>query len=145
MQKVQLKQDFHCDVSTLFGLFSDHIQAGEILKMPCQVIQLSNSEHPQGVGSIRKVKAGLLPAFEETITQFIPNELIEYQVTQGGIVKDHLGRLRFKQTNNGCQLNYEIAFNSRFSVPFLGKIIASTLQSDFKRCLQELADRLKSS
>ena len=35
--------------------------------------------HRNGVGSVRELKVGPTPPFEETVTEFVPNELIAYE------------------------------------------------------------------
>lgn len=48
-----------------------------------------------GVGSARRVKVGPMPAFEESVTEFRPDELIRYRMSRdslvGSVVTDHEG------------------------------------------------------
>lgn len=141
---VSATQRFDCSVSALFRYLSDPRHLAAALSMPCEVVRRSDSESPFGEGMVKKVKAAGLPAFEETITCYRQDEYIAYQVTKGGIVKDHLGEMHFHPLNNGSQLEYQITFSPRWPLPFLGSIIRQQLQKSLQQALVQIAQNLNS-
>ena len=95
---------------------------GPLLGLNVKRIKEGETE-PNGVGSVRQLSAkGLMP-FEETVTEAIPNERIEYRVTKGTPLKNHLGVMVFSSTGEGrSHLDYTITFDA--AVPGLDKLIA---------------------
>ena len=116
--------------SPLLGLNVKRIKEGET--------------EPNGVGSVRKLSAkGLMP-FEETVTEAIPNERIEYRVTKGTPLKNHLGVQVFSSTGEGSShLDYTITFDT--AVPGLDKLIAKGVGRSLRRGFPKAASRSKLS
>ena len=79
-----------------------------------------------GVGSVRRLKLGPLPAFEETTTTAEPNTLIEYKITKGSPLKGHWGRQELTPTaGGGTRLDYTIGFDS--AIPGLAALVGMVL------------------
>jgi hypothetical protein len=99
---------------------------------------------PNGVGSVRKLSVkGLMP-FEETVTEAIPNERIEYRVTKGTPLRNHLGVMVFSSTGTGgSHLDYTITFDAL--VPGLDRVIAAGLTRSVRRGLPKAARDLHSA
>jgi len=74
-----------------------------------------------GVGSIRSLRVAMLPAFEETVTAFVPNQLIEYRISKGSPLKNHRGVMTFAQSPDGCHLDYVIDFGAK--IPGLDRLV----------------------
>ena len=113
MATVHETYDFDVPVERLYEFFSDHENLGPVLGLNVKRIKEGETE-PNGVGSVRKLSAkGLMP-FEETVTEAIPNERIEYRVTKGTPLKNHLGVQVFSSTGEGkSHLDYTITFDTR--------------------------------
>jgi hypothetical protein len=75
----------------------------------------------------------LAPALEETVTEFVPNELIRYRISRGSPLRDHEGVMRFAPDGTGTALHYEITFRGAF--PGVGKLVAAMLRRDIARGL----------
>ena len=78
-------------------------------------------------GSRRRLKIapGAAP-LEETVTQFVPGELIEYRITKGSPLRDHVGIMRFSPLpGGGTHLSYRIRIASR--VPGLSPLVTAVL------------------
>ena len=89
-----------------------------------------------GVGSVRQLKVGPAPPFEETITEVVPNELIRYRITKGSPLRDHEGVMRFSPNGEGTHLHYEISFNA--VVPGLDRVVAAGLQRNIAKGLRSV-------
>ena len=83
MQRLSFKRDFDRPPEEVFAFFAEHENLGPMFG--AEITRLSDGDDGSrnGVGSCRRVKAGPAPAFEETMTAFVPGELIEYRITKG--------------------------------------------------------------
>lgn len=110
----------HKKVGLIFGGQFDRIKDGE------------DAKNPDGLGSVRRIKLPLPgPSFEETIITFQPETLIEYTVTRGSPIKNHLGHIEFSDApNGGTRVKYTIGFEPR--IPCTGLVIKGILSAGFK-------------
>ena len=137
-QSVRFEQFFAATRPSVFAWFSQHENFGQIFPGRTRRIKASEDpSEPNGLNSVREVKVGLV-RLEETITRFEPPSLIEYRVTQGWPVKNHLGRLRFEELPGGTRLEYTIDFDSR--VPFAGNMVAGSLCRSWRRGVQRAVE-----
>lgn len=113
MQKVRLSADFSLPVERVYAYLSEHENLGPFFGAK---ITRANDGHDSrnGVGSRRRLKlAPFLPEFFETVTQAVPNELIEYRITQGSPLRNHVGTMRFRPLpDGGSHLDYSIDFDA---------------------------------
>ena len=137
---ITMTQDFPAPRRTVFAQLTDHNSVGPIMGAKMQRIVDATGDNPNGLGSVRSVTVG--PAsFEETLTAFDPDSLMEYQITKGGPLKNHLGRMQFSDTDGGCHLDYTITFDAR--VPMTGGAIAKGLQAGISKGLAKYAASLR--
>lgn len=130
-QSVRFEQFFAAPREQVFSWFSRHENFGKLF--PGRTRRIKDSEDPadpNGLGSVREVRIGLV-RLEETITRFERPGCIEYRVTRGWPVRNHLGRLSFESVAGGTQLEYTISFESR--IPFAGNLVAGSLCASWRR------------
>lgn len=139
-QTVRFEQFFARPREQVFAWFADHEKFGRIWPGRTRRVQASaDPAHPNGLGSVREIRsAGLI--FEETVTAFEPPSLIEYRVTRGGPIRNHLGRLRFSEVEGGTRLDYTIEFDPK--IPLTGGLIASVLCTSWHRGVQRAIEDL---
>lgn len=136
---ISIEQDFPAPRSQVFAKLTDHNAVGPIMGAKMQRIVDAPGDNPNGLGSVRSVTVG--PAsFEETVTAFEPDTLMEYRITRGGPIKNHLGRMAFSDTDTGCRLHYTIEFDGR--IPMTGGLIAKSLQTGISKGLARYASSL---
>lgn len=134
--EVIAEQTFAAPRSAVFAHLTDHNKVGKVMGAKMQRIKDADGDNPNGLGSVRKVTVG--PAsFEETVTRFEPDSVMEYTVSRGGPIRNHLGRMQFSDTADGCKLHYRIVFDGR--IPFTGGVIAKGLQDGIRKGLAKLA------
>lgn len=139
-QNIKLQQFFAAPKAVVFRYFSDHEHFGRLWwPARCRVLKVAQSGEPGGVGSVREMRVGTI-RFQETITAFVPEDSIEYRVTQGGPFKNHVGRMRFSEVPGGTQLDYSIEFDSRW--PMVGNFVAGVLHTAWLRGVSGAVDRL---
>lgn len=125
--QLRFEQYFAAPRAKVFAYFADHRKLGRAWHARFERIRdADEGRDPNGRGSVREIR-GMGLKFEETVTKFQPPSVIEYRVTRGGPVKNHLGRLAFSDADNGTQLVYTIGFDAR--LPFTGWLIARVLNA----------------
>ena len=141
MQQIEFETRFRAPVSEIFGAISDHENFGRMTGAKMTRIQEGDDGKVNGVGSVRRVKIGPLPAFEETVVEFKSNKLITYTITKGSPLKEHLGCIRFKKEGDETVVHYTIEFKSR--IPLAGPFIKIALQTGIQRGLKKHARLLE--
>lgn len=127
MQRVIIDQDFDAPVPATFEFLSEHENLEVTLGAKITRIQDGTDGTRNGVGSVRQLKVGPAPPFEETVTEVVPNELIRYRITKGSPLRDHSGEMRFTANADGtAHLHWEITF--RGVVPGIGFVVAKGLE-----------------
>ena len=135
---IQMNVAFNAPVETVFAELSDHEKMGKVLGAKVKRIK-EGKNSTNGVGSIRRLIPVPLADFEETVTGFEPNKLIEYTVTKGSPIKNHLGRMVFSEANGKTHLHYTIQFDMKLGIPFTGLILKTVLEKVITSGLHKLA------
>jgi len=90
-----------------------------------------------GAGASRELKVGPLPGFVETNVEVVPNELIRYRITRGGVLKNHEGVMRFSSNGTGSRLDYTIDFDGK--APGVGPLVKAMLTRNITAALRKYA------
>ena len=126
--------------ATVYDFFCDHESFGRI--WPSKMTRIKDSPDPglpNGVGSVRLVQIGPI-RFEETHIVCDRPKQIQYKVTRGGPIKNHLGRINFIDENGDTRIDYRIEFDAR--IPGTGGLIARSLERDWARGIAPIAEEL---
>ena len=135
MQRIEITQDFALPVDRVYGYLSEHENLGPIFGAKVDRVR-DGHDSRNGVGSVRRLKVGPLPAFEETNTQVVPNALIEYRITRGSVLRNHRGEMRFAPKGTGSALTYVIEFDAR--VPLTGPLLKRTIERNVRAGLKDV-------
>lgn len=135
-QSILMHFEFRKPINEVFSELSDHERFGELCGIKMKRIK-DGADAVNGLGSVRKINIGPLPPFEETITGYKENRFIEYKITKGSPIKNHVGTLSFSETKEGCTLDYEIKLESK--VPFTTGIIKSALKQGISKGIGKYA------
>jgi uncharacterized protein YndB with AHSA1/START domain len=126
MQKLTFKRDFDLPPDRVFPFFAEHENLNPMFGAKITRLSDGDDGSRNGVGSRRRLQIGPAPAFEETITAFEPNELIDYRITKGSPLRNHLGELRFTPLPDGTHLEWRISFTA--ALPGLDRLLAELLK-----------------
>lgn len=135
---IQMNETFNAPVATVFAELSDHEKMGKILGAKVKRVKDGKGDL-NGIGSIRRITPVPLADFEETVTGFEPGKLIEYTITKGSPLKNHLGRMVFSEANGKTHLHYTIQFDMKVGIPFTGFILKTVLEKIISGGLHKLA------
>lgn len=136
MQRIEVEHEFTKPRDKVFAFFAEHENLNHLF--PAKVTRVKDGDTERnGVGSVRKLKIGPLPAFEETTQVVVPNERIEYAITKGSPLRGHRGEQTFTDTpSGGTKLRYVIEFGA--VVPGLDKVVAKQLEGSIKKGLPKV-------
>lgn len=133
MQRIEITQDFTLPVERVYAFLSEHENLGPLFG--ARVTRVRDGEGSRnGVGSVRSLKLGSLPAFEETVTKALANELVEYRITKGSPLRNHRGEMRFASKGTGTTLTYVIEFGA--VVPGLDLVVKFGLERNVRAGLK---------
>ena len=131
MARVDIDHDFGSSTGQVFAYLAEHENLATVFGARVTRVRDGSDGVRNGVGSTRRVKVGPLPAFEESVTEFRPDQLIRYRMSRnspiGSVVTDHEGVMRFSVTaGGGTRLQYVIVFHAR--IPGVAPVAARVLQ-----------------
>ena len=138
VQKIDINMEFRRPVGELFAILSDHEKLGPILGAHMKRTR-DGKDSLNGLGSVRTLNIGPLPSFDETVTAFEKDKLVEYKITRGSQLKNHKGVMQFNPLGSGGSgLHYTIEFESK--IPLLGPVVRAVLENSIRRGLKKLQD-----
>ena len=139
IQTITINQAFNAPLKDVFAALSDHETFGRLCGINMKRI-VDGKDLPNGLGSVREIKIGPLPTFQETITEFAENKRIQYKITQGSPIKNHVGELNFSEQNGKTNLHYTIELESK--IPLTTGIIKTALSRGISGGLKRYANSL---
>ncbi len=137
VQRVHVTQEFPQPVEDVFAYLSEPKNLEPLFGAKVKRLSDGSDGTPNGTGASRELRVGPLPGFVETNTEVIPNELIRYRITRGGILKNHEGVMRFSRQGSGSRLDYTIDFDGK--LPGVGAGVKLMLTRTITAGLQKYA------
>jgi uncharacterized protein YndB with AHSA1/START domain len=139
MQRVHVIQDFPQPVEEVFAYLSEPKNFEALFGAKIRRLTDGTDGSRNGAGATRELKVGPLPPFVETNVEVVPNELIRYRITKGGVLRDHDATMRFTRQGDGSRLDYTIDFDGK--APGIGPVVKRTLTRNITRALRGYAQR----
>lgn len=137
MQRVIIDYDFAVPAERSFAYLAEHENLADVFGAKIKRLKDGDDGTRNGVGSVRELRIGPAPSFEETVTEVVPNELIRYEITKGSPLKGHRGEMRFTPNpDGGSHLHYEISFGGK--VPGIATIVAAGLRRNIPKGLAKV-------
>ncbi len=135
MQRVEITHEFNLPVDRVYDYLAEHEHLGPLFGAKVERVRDGDTSR-NGVGSVRRLRVGPGPWFEETITEAVPHSQIAYRISRGSPLRDHQGVMAFTPTPTGCRLHYVIEFDS--AVPGLAKVVQLGLTRSITRNLSKV-------
>jgi uncharacterized protein YndB with AHSA1/START domain len=139
MQRVHVTQDFPQPVEEIFAYLAEQESLEPLFGAKIKRLSDGTDGTRNGAGASRELRIGPLPGFIETNIEVIPDELIRYRITTGGILKNHEGVMRFSRQGQGSRIDYTIDFDGK--APGVGPLVKSVLTRNISGGLRKLAER----
>jgi hypothetical protein len=138
MQRVHIVQDFSQPVEDVFAYLSEQENLGPLFGAKIKRLTDGSDGTRNGAGASRELRVGPLPGFVETNVEVVPNELIRYRITRGGVLKDHEGLMLFTRHGGGSRLEYTIVFDGK--APGVGPAVKAMLTRNISAALRTFAE-----
>ena len=123
---VIVDHDFSKPPERVFDYMTEHENLAELFGAHVTRLQDGRDGERNGVGSVRRLKVGPAPAFEETVTEFERPARIVYRITKGSPLRGHVGVMTFEPDGRGgTHLHYDIRLAS--PVPGLAALVRASL------------------
>jgi uncharacterized protein YndB with AHSA1/START domain len=132
---VQVQRSFSKPPQRVFAYLSEHENLAELFGADVTRLRDGDGER-NGVGSVRRLKVGPLPPFEETVTEFDPPRRIVYRITKGGILKGHVGVMEFEPEGEGTRLSYDIRVAT--AIPGVAPLVKASLTRSIEQGLEKV-------
>lgn len=130
---VHVEHDFAKPPERIFAHLSEHENLAEVFGAKVKRLRDGEGER-NGVGSMRELRVGPMPPFEETVTEFVPSQRIVYKITKGSPLKGHVGTMEFAPTpSGGTRFVYDIRIAS--AIPGLAPLVRASLTRSIERSL----------
>jgi uncharacterized protein YndB with AHSA1/START domain len=139
MQRVHVIRDFPQPVEELFAYLSEMENLEPLFGAKIKRLSDGTDGTRNGAGASRELRVGPLPGFVETNTEVVPNELIRYRITKGGVLKNHEAVMRFSPRSGASHLDYTVDFDGK--APGIGPFVKAMLTRNISRGLDDYAHR----
>ncbi len=131
---VHIEHDFHKPPERIFAQLAEHENLAEVFGAKITRLRDGDGGERNGVGSVRQLKIGPAPPFEETVTEFVVPERIAYRITKGSPLRGHVGTMSFAATpDGGTRFVYDIRLAS--PVPGLALLVRTALTRSISQAL----------
>jgi len=137
VQRVHVTQEFPQPVEESFAYLSEQENLEPLFGAKVKRLSDGTDGTRNGAGASRELRIGPLPGFVETNIEVIPNELIRYRITRGGVLKNHEGVMRFSRQGDGSRLDYTIDFDGK--LPGVGALVKLVLTRSITDGLKKYA------
>lgn len=81
MARVDIDHKFRSSAARVFAYLAEHENLATVFAARVTRLRDGGDGLRNGVGSARRVRVGLLPAFEESVTEFRPDQLIRHRMS----------------------------------------------------------------
>lgn len=132
---VHIEHRFDKPPERIFAHLAEHENLAELFDAKIKRLRDGESER-NGVGSVRQLKVGPLPPFEETVTVYEEFTRIEYRITKGSPLNDHLGVMTFAPDAGGTWFVYDIRLGS--AIPGVAGFVKAMLTRQITRALPKV-------
>jgi uncharacterized protein YndB with AHSA1/START domain len=130
---VHIEHDFAKPPERIFAHLAEHENLAEVFGAKIKRLRDGEGER-NGVGSVRQLRIGPLPPFEETVDEFVPAQRIVYRITKGSPLRGHVGVMDFGPTpTGGTRFVYDIRIAS--PIPGVAPLVTASLTRSISKSL----------
>jgi uncharacterized protein YndB with AHSA1/START domain len=133
---VHIEHAFSKPPERIFAQLAEHENLAEVFGAKVTRVRDGQDGQRNGVGSVRRLRIGPLAPFEETVTEFVPDERIVYRITKGSPLRGHLGVMTFAPRDGGTRFVYDIRLAS--PIPGLALIVRAALTRSITQALPKV-------
>ena len=141
MKKIRLEMELGAPVEGVFEAMTDHGRYDRLRPISASELIRVGTADQNGVGAVRRLRAGLL-RFDEEITAYEWPRRLDYVIVDVNVPLEHEGgSIRFEPSETGTRVDWRSTF--RITTPIvggaLGAAFAVGLKRSFTRMLEDAA------
>lgn len=142
--RTHITEKIRAPIGEVFDRIADHNRMGEWMMADIRRVKDSTAagEGVNGTGSVRTLKILGLSDFDETVVKSEKPRTIEYKITRGSPLSNHLGVITFSEAAGLVVIDWNITFDMGFGgivVEQLLKLAISTGLAKLKKQLEAAA------
>jgi uncharacterized protein YndB with AHSA1/START domain len=142
MRQIGIEQYIAAPPSQVWPVVADHEGITRWMPVREVVRRRSGSAEPNGVGAICTIR-GMGFVVEERVTCWKPGERLEYVLTEGAPLRDHLGEMVLEPAEGGTLVGWYVRF--RPLIPGTGFLIERLVRAGLARGLAHLKRLIEAS
>ncbi len=135
MERIEIDYDFALPVDRVYAYLAEHENLEPVFGAKITRVRDGDTSR-NGTGSVRTLRIAILPPFQETVTDAVPNERIDYRITKGSPLRNHRGSMRFSTRGSGSHLHYVIEFGA--VVPGLDRLVKPGIERTIRKGLADV-------
>lgn len=141
--RTHITEKIAAPINDVFDRLADHNRMGEFMSADIRRVKDSTiaAEGVNGTGSVRTLKILGLADFDETVVKSEKPNTIEYKITRGSPLKNHLGVIRLQEENGAVAIDWDITFDMGFG----GMIVELLLKTAVGGGLGKLKKQLETA
>jgi uncharacterized protein YndB with AHSA1/START domain len=134
---VHVEHEFAKPPEAIFAYLAEHENLAEVFGAKVTRLRDGEDGERNGVGSVRQLRIGPLPPFEETVTEFVPAKRIVYRITKGSPLRGHVGVMEFASApGGGTRFVYDIRLAA--PIPGLALLVRASLTRSITKSLAKV-------
>lgn len=134
---VHVEHEFAKPPELIFAYLAEHENLAEVFGAKVTRLRDGEDGERNGVGSVRQLRIGPLPPFEETVTEFVPAKRIVYRITKGSPLRGHVGVMEFAPApGGGTSFVYDIRLAA--PIPGLALLVRASLTRSITKSLAKV-------
>lgn len=141
MRSINVDMTLDAPPEPVFDVIVDHARYERFRDINTSELVREGDPPPNGVGALRKIRAGTIFRFEEEITHYERPVRMDYLIKKTNFPFEHQGgSIRLNEAGGGTQVEWTSTF--RIPVPVVGgiqeRILALRLARGFRRVLEDV-------
>lgn len=129
MYQVYFHESVRAPRERVFAVFADHARFATLFGGVGRCVQ-EGIYDTNGLGSVRRIGRGM-SSFDETVVAFDEPRRIEYEITRGSLLKNHMGSIELHAYGNVTAVDCSICFDSK--IPGLGDLFVWQFKRAWER------------
>jgi uncharacterized protein YndB with AHSA1/START domain len=138
VKKIRVEMKLEAPVEGVFEAMADHGRYDRFRPISASELIRAGAPDRNGVGAVRRLRAGLL-RFDEKITAYEWPRRLDYRIIAVNIPLEHDGgSIRFEPTESGTNVLWTSTF--RITTPLVGSLLGAAFGIGLKRSFAQMLE-----
>ena len=138
MATLRFRETTSAPPKTVFDILTDSARWQEWSDVPSSARIVDGADHPDGVGSVRRLGVGPLPLLKEEVLTYEAPSLYEYALIGGPPIRDYVGRVEITSQGEGSEIRWTVNLRAPISLPGADALVAAPVRLAIGRMVKAL-------